>query len=145
MKKVLLCFILLGLCGCEEEQKQFTLTAPDGRVIVVTGNKEPTEQDKKDIFAALPKQKTLEERKRDFENRMFNLCQNRFDQDHAIHYSTQYKNNVCICFAENLTAKVSVSEKEVSAYNSSELYQRKKQEQVFGECADKYKKYKFGL
>lgn len=167
MKYLILSVLCFVLCACDSDSNQdnkfthkYKITAPDGRTITITSDREPTESDIQQIFnihtpesvqnSAKPRERnwdtqpvpTQEQRKRNFESRLLNICQNRFAQEH-IAYPTTYKNNVCICFAEKTTAFVSASEQEITKYNSSELYQLKTQEKFFGECATKNQKYKF--
>ena len=131
MKKLLLCCLCLGLYACDNSNDQ---------KIIQKAKKETT-----DVLVNLDKKYeklTLEDRKRNHENRMLAICRSRFASE-AISYNSTYKNSVCICFAEKTTEFVASSDKEIQKYNASELYQLKVQEKFFNECAEKNKKYKF--
>ena len=129
MKNFLICLFCFSLYACDDVKN-------DNKVV------ETAQIEQQKVINNIENKITPEQRKRNFENKMFDLCQYRFEKDYGVHYPLQYRNNVCICFAEKITASVSASEQEIEKYNSSELYQRKKQEQIFGECAEKNKKYK---
>lgn len=132
MKKILCCVMLLGLCACDDTKKE-------EQVI------KKAEAERNQVLTDVETRITKEERKQNFQKRMFDVCKNRFDQDRAIHYSISYKNNVCICFAEKIADFVSSSDEQIKRYDSSEFYQIKTQEMYFNECEEKNAKYKFGI
>lgn len=129
MKKLIICMFCLVLYGCDNSM-------PEAEIM------KTAQIERAQVIAEIENKIPIEQQKRNFENRLYDDCQNRFVRETGITYPIAYKNRVCVCFAEKTTAFISSSEQEIEKYNNSEIYQIKIQERFFGECTEQNAKYK---